>query len=149
MRVHDMTRAECEAVLARAQVGRLACANDGQPYIVPVQVYYDAGSLYGFGTLGQRVEWMRENPLVCLEVEEISDVRRWTTVLVFGVYEELSKTSLAPEHQAARREAEALFAQRPAFWAPATAKRDSGEPFSPVLYRITITKMTGRRTSGA
>jgi uncharacterized protein len=148
MRVHELTRAECEEVLARARVGRLACSVDDQPYIVPVQVYFDSGSLFGFGTVGQRVEWMRENPLVCLEVEEIVDVRHWTTVLVFGAYEELSKTSTAPEQQEARRQAEALFGQRPSFWAPATAKRPSGEPFSPVLYRINITRMTGRRTLG-
>jgi uncharacterized protein len=149
MRVHEMTRSECEEVLARAQVGRLACSRDDQPYVVPVQVYYEAGTLFGFGTLGQRVEWMRENPLVCLEVEEIVSVRQWTTVLVFGSYEELSKTSLAPDHAAARRQAEGLFAQRPSFWAPATAKRSSGEPFSPVLYRISITRLTGRRAAGS
>ena len=148
MRVHELTRAECEEVLARAEVGRLACSRDDQPYIVPVQVYYEAGSLFGFATLGQRVEWMRTNPLVCLEIEEIVSVRQWTTVLVFGTYEELSKTSPAPEHAGARRQAESLFAQRPAFWAPATAKRPSGEPFSPVLYRVNITRMTGRRAAG-
>ena len=32
---------------------------------------------------------MRENPKVCLEVEEIGDKSHWTTVLVIGRYEEI------------------------------------------------------------
>ena len=45
--------------------------------------------LYAFSTIGQKIEWMRENPKVCLEVEEIDDQSHWTTVLVIGRYEEI------------------------------------------------------------
>jgi nitroimidazol reductase NimA-like FMN-containing flavoprotein (pyridoxamine 5'-phosphate oxidase superfamily) len=40
--------------------------------------------LYAFSTIGQKVECMRENPKVCLEIEEIADKNHWTTVLVIG-----------------------------------------------------------------
>lgn len=147
MRVHQMTRAECEEVLGRAQVGRLACAHEGQPYIVPVYVWFDNEHLLGFSTLGRKVDWMRQNPRVCVEVEEIADTRHWTTVLVFGSYEELSKTSIAPEQQVARKRAEELLGRRGPFWEPATAKTGSHEPFCPVLYRIRISSVTGRRSA--
>jgi hypothetical protein len=42
-------------VLARAHLGRLACAHKTQPYIVPVYFAYDDGYLYGFSTVGQKI----------------------------------------------------------------------------------------------
>ena len=35
---------------------------------------------------------MRENPKVCLEVEEIDGKDSWTTVVVFGRYEEIHQS---------------------------------------------------------
>ena len=34
-----------------------------QPYIVPIYFSYDGKHLYGVTTLGQKIEWMRSNPL--------------------------------------------------------------------------------------
>ena len=52
---------------------------------------------------------MRENPKVCLEVEEIEDKGSWTTVVVFGRYEEIHQSS---ERERSRVRAEQLFAAR-------------------------------------
>jgi nitroimidazol reductase NimA-like FMN-containing flavoprotein (pyridoxamine 5'-phosphate oxidase superfamily) len=41
--------------------------------------------LYGFAFHGQKIDWMRANPNVCVEVDEIVDQYHWTTVLVFVV----------------------------------------------------------------
>src|SRR5688500_16233879 len=91
MLIHDMTVAECHEVLGRTRLGRLACALDDQPYIVPIFFYFDITDpyLYSFSTVGQKIEWMRGNPKVCVEVDEISDQFHWTTVVLFGLYEEL------------------------------------------------------------
>ena len=142
--VHELSPGECEAVLERATIGRVACAMDGQPYIVPVHVAFHERYLYGVATLGQKVEWMRTNSRVCVEVEEITDPRHWTTVLAFGHYEELPSTSIDRE---GRRRAEELLADRSGFWLPATAKVPSREHATAVLYRISIIRLTGRRMS--
>ena len=91
MRVHELTVAQCKELLGRASLGRLACARDDQPYIVPIFFSFDAREtcLYGFSTAGRKIEWMRGNPKVCVEVEEIADKSHWTTVLVTGRYEEI------------------------------------------------------------
>ena len=39
--------------------------------VVPVNFAFDSKYIYGFTTLGQRVESMRLNPLVCFEVDEL------------------------------------------------------------------------------
>jgi nitroimidazol reductase NimA-like FMN-containing flavoprotein (pyridoxamine 5'-phosphate oxidase superfamily) len=144
MLIHELTREECLEVLGRNALGRLACVQDAQPYIVPVCFNLDGGYLYGFATVGQKVHWMRANPLVCLEVEEVSDRRHWTTVLAFGSYEELTDSA---EHTAAQRRAQEMFAARDRWWEPATGKTTSREPHAAVLYRIGVHRLTGRRTS--
>src|SRR5277367_3412532 len=94
MLIRETSREECLRVLARARLARLACAHDNQPYVVPVYLAYDEASecLYGFTTHGQKVEWMRANPLVCVEVDEIVAYDQWVSVIVSGRYEELPAT---------------------------------------------------------
>ena len=145
MRIHELTTEECTEVLSRVNLGRLACARSDQPYVVPIHFSFDAERqcLYSFATLGQKVRWMRENPKVCLEIEEIVDKDQWTTVVVIGRYEEIQS---APHEAEARRRAEHLFQQRPEWWFPAAAKVSSTEHAEIVIYRIKIGRMTGRRT---
>jgi len=89
-----MSREECLRVLAGVRLARLACAQENQPYVVPVYLAYDEadGCLYGFTTPGQKVEWMRANPLVCVEMDEVAAFDQWVSVVVFGRYEELPET---------------------------------------------------------
>lgn len=145
MLIHELSREECLEVLGRNTLGRLGCVQDAQPYIVPVSFNLDgADYVYGFATFGQKIRWMRANPLVCLEVEEIKDRRHWTTVLAFGLYEELTD---AADHAAARQRAQELFAERDRWWEPATGKTPSREPHAAVIYRISLHRLTGRSTS--
>jgi nitroimidazol reductase NimA-like FMN-containing flavoprotein (pyridoxamine 5'-phosphate oxidase superfamily) len=95
MLIEAMTAQECWTMLARDNLARLACARDNQPDVVPVRVDLDGEFLYGYATLGRKIEWMRTNPLVCLEYEEIITRRQWGSLIVFGRYEELPHT---PDH---------------------------------------------------
>ena len=36
MLIHELSAEECAELLTRAHLGRLGCAHDGQPYIVPI-----------------------------------------------------------------------------------------------------------------
>ena len=145
MLVHKLTASECREVLARTRHGRLACARSDQPYVVPVSLYFDADedALYSFSTIGQKIRWMRENPLVCVEVDEIQSRHEWTTVVVFGRYDEIPRTREGAE---LRRRATELFASQSQWWLPGAATVASGDPHPlPVVYRIRVTKVTGRR----
>jgi hypothetical protein len=61
MRISEMEDRECRDTLARLGFGRLGCARDNQPYIVPIYFAYEPDRLYGFATLGQKIEWLRTN----------------------------------------------------------------------------------------
>jgi nitroimidazol reductase NimA-like FMN-containing flavoprotein (pyridoxamine 5'-phosphate oxidase superfamily) len=147
MFIHELTYQECRRVLQQASLGRLACARNNQPYVVPVHFAFNGSHVYGFTTVGQKIEWMRSNPLVCLEIdEEISD-QQWTSIIVFGRYEELPDV---PEHTSARERAYSFLQKRALWWEPAYISpehRDQAHSLTPVFYRICIDKMTGHRAT--
>ena len=101
MLINDMTAKECSEMLARTSFGRLGCARDNQPYVVPIYFAYEPGHLYGFSTVGQKIEWMRANPKVCVEVDEVTNHFEWMSVIVNGRYQELPDT---PAFQSERRD---------------------------------------------
>src|SRR5450631_505096 len=94
MVIREMCREECLRVLAGARLARLGFAREHQPYVVPVYLAYHEASacLYGFTTPGQKGEWMRANPLVCVEVDESAAYDQWVSLIAFGRYEELPET---------------------------------------------------------
>jgi uncharacterized protein len=107
---------ECDTALHRVDFGRLACARGGQPYIVPIHFLYDGEHLYGITTRGKKIEWMRSNPLVCLEIDERTGHSQWMSIVVFGRYEELPNT---PEYEHARAHALEVLQKRTMWWEPA------------------------------
>lgn len=149
MRIEAMTEDECRAVLASPHVvAHLACARDNQPYIVPINLHLDGEYLYGYSTQGKKIEWMRDNPLVCLEVDDVASDWQWASVIVYGQYEELPAT---PEHDESRRVAERIFQQHPMWWEPALVPLTAEAPGLPVVFRIRMIRTSGRRatTGGA
>jgi nitroimidazol reductase NimA-like FMN-containing flavoprotein (pyridoxamine 5'-phosphate oxidase superfamily) len=114
---------------------------------MPVYFAYDDNTLYGFATLGQKIEWMRANPLVCVEVDEIVSQQQWMSVIVFGLYEELPNT---PEWQGARAVAHTVLKRNGVWWEPAYVKtilHGTQRPLVPVFYRIHELQITGHRAT--
>jgi len=146
MVIHELAPADCAEVLSRASVGRLACCRMNQPYVVPVSIVYDPRQvcLFSFSMIGKKVEWMRANPSVCVEVEDLDDRFNWTTIVIFGRYDEISD---APEQRDQRDRALHLFSERSQWWLPGAARLPSLEHNAAVVYRINIDQMTGRRTT--
>jgi uncharacterized protein len=144
MRIRELNAADCVEILKRLELGHLACSRHDQPYIVPIHFSFDPSQncLYAVSGVGQKIQWMRENPKVCVEVEDIADKNHWTTVLVYGEYQELDDSaSDAP----ARKHALELFRSRPEWWLPAASRTDKREPHPMVLYRIRVDRLSGRR----
>lgn len=144
MVIHEMRAQECRAMLARTNLARLACARNNQPYVVPIHVDLHDDFLYSYATLGQKIEWMRENPVVCLELDELMSDQHWASLVVFGRYEELPSV---PEHQESRRVAERLFLRHAMWWEPASVPLASHDRRPPIVFRIRIDRMTGRRAA--
>jgi uncharacterized protein len=146
MLIHELNHAECSAVLQRNSSGRLGYARFDQPFIVPIQFSFDPerNCIYAFSTIGEKVNCMRRNPKVCLEVDEIADKNHWTSVLVVGRYGEIHRD---PREADARRRAEQLLSERDEWWLPGAAKLGSKEHEHAVFFRISIDRLTGRRAA--
>ena len=143
--VQELTVEECRQALSDVGFGRLACARENQPYVVPVSFAVDKGYAYLFSMPGQKVAWMRENPRVCLEVESVVSKTQWTTIVVLGHYEELPDT---PDYEAGRLRAREVLQRRITWWEPggvAVADHAVGREATPVFYRISLSNVTGRR----
>ncbi len=147
MFIHEMSENECRNALKRASFGRLACAHDNRPYVIPTYFASEGYYLYGCSTLGQKIKWMRANPYVCLEIDELTSHDEWMSVIVFGRYEELPDKL---EHKVARARALELLQRRRLWWEPAyvsASHRDLPHSTTPISYRIHIDKMTGHRVT--
>ena len=145
MLILELTKEECIEMLTRLSFGRVACSRDNQPYIVPIHFAYHDRHLYSVTALGQKIEWMRGNPLVSFEADEIIKYDRWMSVVVRGRYEEMPDT---PEWRTERELAYSLLQRRNVWWEPACVRealRPAVEQVMPMYYRIHIDQMTGRR----
>jgi nitroimidazol reductase NimA-like FMN-containing flavoprotein (pyridoxamine 5'-phosphate oxidase superfamily) len=148
MEIHSMVPEQIERLMRRVHFGRLACANDGQPYITYINFALDGDCLYGFTTLGQKIQWMRKNTKVCVAFDDIKDAWHWQTVLVMGTYEELINNSELSE---LRKHAYNLLRKNPLWWEPGFVKTvidGHTRPLEGVYFRIHIVEKTGHRTAG-
>jgi hypothetical protein len=146
MEINEMIAEECRAFLERASIGRLGCSFENQPYVVPIHFAYDDGYLYVFSTLGQKVKWMRANPKVCVQMDDIQNQSQWASVIVNGEYEELAE----PQHSAERNHASSLLAKHYHWWLNAMGERQmrvGDKAIEPLFFRIRVRSMTGLRAT--
>ena len=142
MIVDDLEPEECTALLKSSQLGRLACVNNDQPYVVPITFVLEAHCLYSFSMEGQKVAWMRQSPKVCVQVDEFGKNREWRSVVVYGTFEEL------PDRigwKVERDHAWSVLSKRANWWEPGGLKPPTVTPTSHIFYRIKVDRVTGRR----
>jgi len=143
--IQEISRQESLDLLARTHLCRLACAQGSQPYIVPCYFAYNGNSLYSFSTVGQKIDWMRVNPLVCVQADEVVNPQEWVSVIVLGRYEELPDT---PTYQFEIATAYNLLHKKALWWEPGYLKtilHGTERPLLPVFYRIHVVQITGHR----
>jgi nitroimidazol reductase NimA-like FMN-containing flavoprotein (pyridoxamine 5'-phosphate oxidase superfamily) len=145
MIVKEMNRQECLALLSSCRLGRLACSKDSRPYVVPIHFAFADNHLYSFSMPGQKIDWMRSNPNVCIQVDEFTEHREWKSVVVNGVYEEL------PDRIGSKGEREhawSLLQTHADWWEPGGLKpipQPVASAATHLFYRIRIETVTGRR----
>ncbi len=141
MEVRQLTEDECYALLPRVRLVRLACCRADQPYIVPVNLAFAENFLYGFSLPGQKVKWMRANPKVCVEWDQVSSDSEWTSLVILGTYEEL------PDATGRQFAHDLLERHRELWWQPGieSGRLHKPPPLEAIFFRIRIGQITGRR----
>jgi nitroimidazol reductase NimA-like FMN-containing flavoprotein (pyridoxamine 5'-phosphate oxidase superfamily) len=147
MLIQEITKQDSFNRLAHMRLGRLACAQGAQPYITPFYFAYESDFLDSFSTVGQKIDWMRANPLVCVEADEVISSEEWISIIVFGRYQELPKK---PEWEKERGHAHELLQQKAAWWEPGYVKtigQRAERQLVPVYFRIHVEEITGHQGS--
>jgi uncharacterized protein len=78
------------AILREGTLGRLGCIALGWPYVVPVNYFFDGKDFYIHTLPGKKLDALRANARVCLQVDEIKDPYNWRSVIAHGTFEEVS-----------------------------------------------------------
>ncbi|MBL0181951.1 MAG: pyridoxamine 5'-phosphate oxidase family protein [Chitinophagaceae bacterium] len=142
----ELNDIEIKNVLSSQVLGRLACTDGRQPYIVPLTFTYDGDFIYGQVNEGMKLNMLRKNPKVCFEVDIMSDMRNWKSVQVFGEFQELKNKN-------AEKARDILFNRVFPLITSSTVhaheheekgKIDDSNLVKHIMYRIKIKKLTGR-----
>lgn len=143
MLVQQMNRQDCIALISRSRLARLGCVKNGQPYLVPISYAFEDNHLYSFSLEGQKIDWMRTNPTVCILIDEISSPQEWRSVVVNATFEELTETSGHRAHAWSL-----LQSRNPIWWVPGGGKPDQpaiGKGARHLFCRFNIVQVTGRQ----
>src|SRR5690348_7868038 len=138
--IQDLSETEIDALLRRQRIGRIGSTSVGHVQITPIVYGYDGESIFGHSRFGRKIQYMRGNPEVCFEVEEIVDPTSWRVVEVTGSYEELREP--ADRDRAMRL----ILAQADGGPESSAVQVERGDDL--VLYRIRIEKRSGRSEGG-
>src|SRR5690242_21728336 len=133
----ELSRGEIEEFLRGQRIARLGCHAAGVTYVVPLIYAYDDGAVVAVTTEGRKTAMLRENPHVCVEVDEYDSDGRgsWRSVIAHGTYEELAGDAV--EH------ALALLRERFARTAGRAAEPRQLSP-GVVVLRVTLDEVSGR-----
>ena len=139
--IRALTPDECDALLARGRVGRLAYARDGRVDIEPLHYVYADGWIYGrTSPHGAKMEALgREWWPVAFEVDEVDDVFHWRSVVVHGGFYPLHEGGPAWEQARWRAGVELLRGV-----IPQTLRDDDPVPGRTLVFRIAAQEVSGR-----
>jgi len=138
--IRTLNRAECDAVLARNHVGRVAYARGNRIDIQPVHYVFHEAWIYGRTRHGAMLETTGDTwwP-VAFEVDEAEELFRWRSVVVHGGFYPVPPDGAAGE-QAEWEAAVGLLRTL----LPQTFTADDPVAFRQVLFRIAVQDVSGR-----
>jgi nitroimidazol reductase NimA-like FMN-containing flavoprotein (pyridoxamine 5'-phosphate oxidase superfamily) len=139
---HDLTRAQCDALLVRNRVGRIAFTFRDRVDIEPVHYVYAKGWLHGRTSPGTKIATLRHHPWIAFEVDETKGLYDWRSVVVHGVVH-LPDRDGSPDDSAAYESTLQLIRKLE----PLALETGDPTPTRQVLFRVHVDEVTGRAAS--
>ena len=133
-------------LLTRNAVGRIGYHDGKKTYITPVTYVFDGVHVVCQSNPGLKLDIMRKNPFVCFEVDAMTSMSNWESVIAWGNFEELhDDEALRARTYLYNNILDLLTAD-----AVHPHEHDSSHPIDDsnrikeVMYRIKLTEKTGR-----
>ena len=142
----DLAKADCEKILAENRYAHLACCDGDEPYVVPITYVYADGFLYGFTHEGKKIELLRKNPKMCVQVERVEGEREWESVMCWGLFEEVTRADAAQDVKLlfAERHGISVLAGKEPDVSPMVEYLHSPKDDTAVMYRMRPYRMSGK-----
>lgn len=142
----ELTEIQINNLLTSQVVGRIACCAGKRPYLVPVLYVFDGKYIYGQSREGMKLDLLRKNPEVCFEVDAMTDVANWQSVVIYGTFEELSGEEAEYERGNLLNSLMPILTSSTvhAHQHDVTSQIDDSNRIKKVMYRIKIREKTGR-----
>ncbi|WP_100609893.1 pyridoxamine 5'-phosphate oxidase family protein [Confluentibacter lentus] len=82
---------EIKFILENNYIGYLGYVYKNRPYVIPITYYFNRenNTIICYSGEGHKVDAMRKNNAISLQVTSIDSVTNWKSVLVHGTFEEL------------------------------------------------------------
>jgi len=137
-----------EEILTDTKICRLAMIDNGLPYILPFNFGYSENCIYIHSApAGKKIDLLRENPLVCFEVEQKAEIIedeiacKWSTLYrsVVGY----GNVEIASDFEEKKRGLEIIMA-RHGF--KGKMEFDTKEIECIVVLKLSISTMTGKQS---
>ena len=140
--VEELGAGQIKEVLSRLNYGHLGMARGSHPYVVPIHYAYDDPYIYIYTTEGKKTEIIKDNPEICLQVEDVKGDQDWQSVIVIGEAKQITD----PKER--ERALQFILAANPTLTPAVSIRwmdnwvRENIE----VVYKILPRMMTGRST---
>ncbi len=145
----ELTQEECLALLADNYIGRMAYITEGRAEVIPITYYYDPvqHAVISYSGEGHKIEAMRRNGSVSFQVDEISALDKWRSVLLYGTYEELSGMDAKYQLHKFSEEVKKIVLRKENSTLHFIREFSSKTETSgiPIVYRLKITEVHGKR----
>ena len=143
----DLNNDRIESILASQVLGRLGCTDGKQAYVFPLTYAYDGEYIYGQTNEGTKLKILRQNQNVCFEVDVVTDLRNWESVIV---YEELSDNTASSARDMLLNQVFPLMTTSTIHVHEHEANTiiEESNRVKDVMYRIKIQRTTGRFEKG-
>ena len=138
--IRSLDRTECEALLARNHIGRVAYALHDRVSITPLHYVFLDGWLYGRTSHGAKIGIVAHNHWVAFEVDEVAGLFDWRSVVVHGGW--YPYDSAPPSEHAVWDRGIAALREL----LPGTLTANDPVPFRTVVFRIHAAEITGRES---
>ncbi len=138
----DLSREECESLLAVNHVGRLAFTFKDRTDIEPLHYVYENGWIYGRTGEGSKLTTIGHHPYVAFEVDEVRGSFDWRSVVAHGTVYVLEKSGgpvTAEEYDHAVELLRRVM--------PKTLRPGDPVPFRTVMFGIHVDELSGREAA--
>lgn len=137
---------QIDELLQQEVTARLGCYARGKLYVVPITYVFDGENLICHTREGMKVDMMRQNPEVCVEVDRMEDMANWQSVIAWGTYEELKDQQAEDAMQVLLERLLPLLTSETAhpFDPGNSQERRETRGFNGIIYRIRLKEKTGR-----